>query len=212
MVNVGDLISPTMQLTTDLHARSDPGPFTVPEQFYLDHADRIAQGHPPIPHGGTARKHRAHPGRRQRLSAQGALRLRQPPGANLDRRHQVYALFPNPDRSCAPGITPRCARVTQNISNAVLIPQRVRQRNCRASTRSWSSSADNTAEVRNVTLGDIVGSLWIITSGPQPGEHVVVEGIQKCQQGSPVTPRALRDARTTSRQPTLRGAAPPGQS
>ena len=48
--------------------------------------------------------------------------------------------------------------------------------------------SDNTAEVRNVTLGDMAGSSYIVTSGLQPGEKVVVEGVQKCTQGGPVTP------------------------
>jgi hypothetical protein len=49
--------------------------------------------------------------------------------------------------------------------------------------------ADNTVEVRNVTLGDTAGPNWIITSGLKEGESVVVEGIQKCQEGLQVTPQ-----------------------
>jgi membrane fusion protein (multidrug efflux system) len=48
---------------------------------------------------------------------------------------------------------------------------------------------DNTVEVRNVTTGDLAGSYWIITSGLAAGERVIVEGIQKVQDGMLVTPQ-----------------------
>jgi len=48
---------------------------------------------------------------------------------------------------------------------------------------------DNTVEIRNVTLGDQAGSYWIVTDGLKAGEKVVVEGIQKCQQGETVSPK-----------------------
>ena len=77
--------------------------------------------------------------------------------------------------------------VTQNISNAVLIPQRC-VNELQGINQVVVIKADNTPEIRTVTVGEKVGPLWIITSGIEPGEYVVVEGIQKCQPGSPVTP------------------------
>jgi hypothetical protein len=74
--------------------------------------------------------------------------------------------------------------------------------NCRAP--SWSPSArwselqanysvfvvrpDNTAEFRKVTPGPRVGNLRVITAGLSAGEKVVVEGIQKLQNNTPVAP------------------------
>jgi membrane fusion protein (multidrug efflux system) len=48
--------------------------------------------------------------------------------------------------------------------------------------------ADNIAEIRPVQVGERIGSRWIISRGLQPGERVVVEGLQKLKAGMAVTP------------------------
>jgi membrane fusion protein (multidrug efflux system) len=99
----------------------------------------------------------------------------------------AYALFPNPDRVLRPGQYAKVRAVTQQINGAVLIPQRCVTQ-LQGINQVMVVKPDNTVEVRNVTMGDQAGSYWIITSGLSPGERVVVEGIQKCQEGAPVTP------------------------
>ena len=47
----------------------------------------------------------------------------------------------------------------------------------------------NKVSIRPVTLGDTVGTQWIVTSGVRPGERVVVEGMQKVRQGMQVNPK-----------------------
>jgi membrane fusion protein (multidrug efflux system) len=37
-----------------------------------------------------------------------------------------------------------------------------------------------------VKVGERVGTMWIIESGVRPGQMVVVEGLQKVRDGSPV--------------------------
>jgi membrane fusion protein (multidrug efflux system) len=43
--------------------------------------------------------------------------------------------------------------------------------------------------VRPVTVGETVGHDWIINSGVQAGDRVVVEGVQKVRTGSQVVPK-----------------------
>jgi membrane fusion protein (multidrug efflux system) len=47
-------------------------------------------------------------------------------------------------------------------------------------------STDNKVSIRAVKLGDRVGPMWIVESGVNPGELVIVEGLQKVQNGSTV--------------------------
>jgi membrane fusion protein (multidrug efflux system) len=56
--------------------------------------------------------------------------------------------------------------------------------------------ADNKVAIRPVTVGNRIGSDWIIASGLQPGEKVIAEGTQKVKAGSTVNPQALRGRRT----------------
>ena len=43
---------------------------------------------------------------------------------------------------------------------------------------------------RNVTVGPRVESLWVIEDGLKPGERVVVEGLQRIQDGMTVVAKA----------------------
>jgi membrane fusion protein (multidrug efflux system) len=47
-------------------------------------------------------------------------------------------------------------------------------------------NADHKVSIRAVRVGERVGPLWIIESGVKAGEVVVVEGLQKVQNGSTV--------------------------
>ena len=45
---------------------------------------------------------------------------------------------------------------------------------------------DNKVSIRAIKVGARVGPLWIVESGVKPGELVIVEGLQKVQNGSTV--------------------------
>jgi RND family efflux transporter MFP subunit len=183
---VGDLISPSMTLTTVSTVDPIQAEFTFPEQFYLDNAERIAkvsavplqdrpEGIELILADGTPypKKGRFYYVNRQIQTSTGAI--------------TAYALFPNPDRVLRPGQYAKVRGVTQRINDAVLVPQRCVTQ-LQGTNQVMVVRPDNTVEVRNVTTGDLAGPLWIITSGLKPGESVIVEGIQKVQEGTLVTP------------------------
>jgi len=54
--------------------------------------------------------------------------------------------------------------------------------------------ADNKVDIRPVKAAERVDNLWVILEGLQPGERVVVEGIQKVRPGMPVTAKAYVEA------------------
>ena len=49
--------------------------------------------------------------------------------------------------------------------------------------------ADNKASMRPVKAGEKVGTLWVIDEGLQPGDQVVVEGLEKVKEATPVVPK-----------------------
>lgn len=51
--------------------------------------------------------------------------------------------------------------------------------------------ADNKVNIRPIKTGERVGNLWVITSGLQAGERVVVEGLQKVKEGMVVNPKVV---------------------
>ncbi len=50
---------------------------------------------------------------------------------------------------------------------------------------------DNKAAFRMVTVGDQVGTDWIITDGLKPGDKVIVQGFMKLREGTPVNPNPM---------------------
>src|SRR5213075_793803 len=49
------------------------------------------------------------------------------------------------------------------------------------------------AHVKPVTMGDRVGSEWVVEKGLEPGARVVVEGIQKAKEGAVVIPKPFEE-------------------
>jgi membrane fusion protein (multidrug efflux system) len=47
---------------------------------------------------------------------------------------------------------------------------------------------DNKVTLRNVTVAERTGAMWIIDQGLKPGERVVVEGVQKVRDSMSVNP------------------------
>ena len=97
----------------------------------------------------------------------------------------VTGLLSNPGSMLRPGFFARARIVTQILKSAVVVPQRAVYE-VQGSYQLGIIGADGKAEIRPVKVGPRVGSDWVITSGLKPGEKVVVEGLQKVKNGTPV--------------------------
>jgi len=100
---------------------------------------------------------------------------------------RVEALFPNPGNLLRPGQYARIRAVTKTHKGALLVPQRAVSE-LQGNYQVVVVKADNIAEIRPVQVGERIGSRWIVSRGLQPGERVVVEGLQKLKAGMAVTP------------------------
>lgn len=99
--------------------------------------------------------------------------------------------FPNPEHLLRPGLYGRVRVVTETRSAALLVPQRAVQE-LQSIFRVAVVSAESKIEMRTVKVGPRLDSLWVIEEGLEPGEKVVVEGLQRVRDGMPVkaTPMA----------------------
>jgi len=119
----------------------------------------------------------------------------------------VRLKFPNPRNLLRPGMNARVHMVLDEIPNALLVPQR-------AVTELLGKQfvtvigAGNKVEQRLVTLGDRVDELWVVKSGLQPGERIVVEGMQKAPAGTVVAPTMITEAQL-GQASTPASAGPP---
>ncbi len=110
---------------------------------------------------------------------------------------QLRAEFPNPEHALLPGQFVRVRILGIQRANAILIPQRAVQQGLTGTT-VYVLDAANRPVTRDVQASSWQGGRWIIESGLQPGDRVVVDGIQKLAPGQPVRPVAYDAAADTA--------------
>jgi membrane fusion protein (multidrug efflux system) len=93
----------------------------------------------------------------------------------------------NPQGRLLPGMYVRARLVQGRIDNAVLLPQQAVTRSATADT-VVVVNAQGQAQPRTVQVHSASAGQWVITSGLQVGDQVVVEGFQKMRPGAPVKP------------------------
>jgi membrane fusion protein (multidrug efflux system) len=97
--------------------------------------------------------------------------------------------FPNKELLLRPGQYGRARLLLETKPNAILVPQRAVQELQNLYSVAVVDSQNRVA-FRNVKVGQRVGALWVIEQGLQPGERVVVEGLQRLRDGMTVKPQA----------------------
>lgn len=109
---------------------------------------------------------------------------------------------PNPDQSMAPGAYVSVRIETDVLRGAVTVPEQAIVYQTAAAT-VWAVDAEGKARQKVVRTGPRGGSGIVVLEGLAAGEVVVVEGMQKLQDGmQTVPPEAMRQA--------MQGAAPAG--
>ena len=94
----------------------------------------------------------------------------------------VKALFDNPDGLLLPGMFARVSLIGDTIPNAILVPERAVQQ-LLGKSFVMLVGPDNKAVARTVTLGDKIGSYYIVKDGLDTSDIVVVEGLTTLQEG-----------------------------
>src|SRR6185369_1700235 len=101
---------------------------------------------------------------------------------------QLIGLFPNPDSVLRPGAFARVRARTQTRKDAILVPQRAVSE-LQGSYQVALVGDQNKVHLQTVTVGERVGSDWIIEKGLKAKDRVVVEGTQKAKEGTVVDPK-----------------------
>jgi membrane fusion protein (multidrug efflux system) len=108
---------------------------------------------------------------------------------------QLRVLFPNPENKLLPGLFVR-ARVEQfRQEDAITVPQQSVVRNPDGSVSVWTVDSENMVQPSKIAVSEVVGDRWLVTSGLEPGDRVVVAGLQKIQANVKVTPKEITDTK-----------------
>ena len=71
-------------------------------------------------------------------------------------------------------------------SAAILVPQQAIQRDPKGNATALIVTADNKVEKRVVVTERSIGDTWLVNSGLNAGERVIVEGVNKVRVGDVV--------------------------
>ena len=110
---------------------------------------------------------------------------------------QVRAEFPNPGNVLRPGQYARIRAVTEVRKGALLIPQRA-VAELQGVYQVGLVGPDNKVTVKAVNLGPQVADAWIVESGLQAGDNVIVEGLQRVRNGMTVAPSPFKDTQANA--------------
>lgn len=104
----------------------------------------------------------------------------------------VQILFPNPGFILRPGQYGRARILLDTKEDALLVPQRA----VREVQGLYSVAVVNGDKVtfRNVTVGQRVGTLWVIEKGINRDDRIVAEGLQAITDGMTVVAKAMPDS------------------
>lgn len=190
VAQVGDLITESTILTTV--SQLDPIKVSIPisEQEYLRFASRI-----PLDRPGSASV--------ELILADGS---RYPERGTVSVANRevdvqtgtmmIVTLFPNPRNLLRPGQYAKVRAATETKLGALVVPQRSVQE-LQGTYQVAVVDAENKVAIRGVKAGARADNLWVIEEGLQPGERVIVEGVQKVRDGlivNPVTEAAVAAA------------------
>ncbi len=191
-VQMGNLVGPQVRLTSVSQVDPIKVCFPVSEQEYLRAKHLSSAGQPMdlfnaspelILADGTVYPHK---GRilmtdRQVDTNTGTIRL--------------IAGFPNPGNVLRPGQYGRVRIQTGTEKGALLVPQSA-VKELQGGYQIAVLGADKKVSIRPVKAGEKVGTMWVIESGLNPGDQVVVEGTgnQFVKDGTVVVPKPAKVA------------------
>src|ERR1700757_5241261 len=110
---------------------------------------------------------------------------------------QARGEFPNPGNVLRPGQYGRVRAVTELRKGALLIPQAAVSE-LQGFYQVGVVAPDNKVTIKTVKLGPQFGDMWVVESGLQAGENVVVDGLQRVKSGMTVAPTPFKDTQSNA--------------
>ena len=108
---------------------------------------------------------------------------------HVDEQTGVVVLrmtFPNPEHLLLPGMYVQVEMPTGNIGDVFLAPQEGVTRDRRGNPMALVVNGEGVVEERQLTVLQDMNDDWVVSEGLQPGDQLIVAGLQKVQPGATV--------------------------
>jgi membrane fusion protein, multidrug efflux system len=100
----------------------------------------------------------------------------------------VRAIFQNKDRVLLPGMFVR-ARIQEGVNDhALVVPQIGVTHDQKGQPTALVVGKDDKVELRQLVTSGTFGQSWVVDSGLNPGDRVIVNGVEKAKPGMQVKP------------------------
>lgn len=122
----------------------------------------------------------------------------------VDERTGVVVLrmeFENPDKLLLPGMYVQVVMPTTTVEGVYLVPQEGVSRDRRGRPTAWVVNADNVVELREINIVEDRDADWVVDSGLEPGDRLIVEGLQKTAPGATVSPEERQATAESGTEP-----------
>jgi membrane fusion protein (multidrug efflux system) len=104
----------------------------------------------------------------------------------------VRAIFPNKERVLLPGMFVR-ARIEEGVNDrALVVPQIGITHDQKGQAVALVVGQGDKVELRSLVTSGTYGSNWVVESGLNPGDRVIVNGVEKAKPGMTVKPVAAQ--------------------
>lgn len=117
----------------------------------------------------------------------------------------LRAVLPNPDKILLPGSFVSFQAVLGERKNAFLVPLQALQRDT-IGGYVMVVGKDGKVLRRNVVTEGQQGSNWLVSSGLEAGDQVIVAGVQKVKEGAPATAKPWTPTSANGQAPAAGGA------
>lgn len=104
----------------------------------------------------------------------------------------IRSTFKNPEGLLVPGMYTRVEIVGLKIPGAMLVPERALQQ-LLGETMVIVAQSDNKSAIRKITLGEKIGSYYVVKSGLKADDYVIVEGLTNLRDGMPLEVTKVTD-------------------
>ncbi|MCO4202623.1 efflux RND transporter periplasmic adaptor subunit [Aeromonas taiwanensis] len=116
----------------------------------------------------------------------------------------LRVIVPNPNQLLLPGMFMRATLQEGERPQGLLVPQTAVTRTPKGGATAMVVTADNKVELREVQLGRVYGDSWVVESGLNAGEKVIVAGLQKVKPGAAVAPTEHASTAQTQQTPATK--------
>ncbi len=98
----------------------------------------------------------------------------------------LRVVVPNPDGALLPGMFVRAVLNEGVQEGAILVPQQCVSRTPKGMPFSMVVDDDGAVAMKMLTIDRALGDRWLVSSGLDAGDRVIVEGLQRVRPGTPV--------------------------